>query len=137
VNKYVIDASLIVRSLISPKSSAQVRAESLFVEKQKGRAEIFAPHLLLLETGNSLRFNLKNQKEAEIVFNDFLQLPIEYFVFNTNHAKEILKLSYALQASVYDTAYHFLAKIISGVFVTCDEKYYRQAKKIGDIEFVE
>jgi hypothetical protein len=66
----------------------------------------------------------------------FSQLPIEFFSFKANHIKEILKLAYRFQTTVYDTAYHFLAKLLDGVFFTSDKDYFKKAKNLGSIVLV-
>jgi len=66
----------------------------------------------------------------------FLKLPIEFFGFSEVHYIKILNLSYQFGTSFYDTSYHFLAKLLKGVFLTADKDYFKKARGFGCIKLL-
>lgn len=51
--------------------------------------------------------------------------------------KGVLELAYDLGTTVYDASYHYLARFLDAVFLTCDKEYYEKAKNIGNIELID
>jgi len=133
---YVLDASVILTFLLGEKATVKEKFPKILRQAQKGKVKLYSSYLLPLEIGNGLRYTIKDGILAEEVLKKFLRLPIDFFVLSSLHYKKILQLSYLLKTSFYDTSYHFLAKILKGVFLTCDTKYYKKAKKLGNIEFL-
>jgi predicted nucleic acid-binding protein len=89
-----------------------------------------------LEVANGLRFTLNDSEIGRKIFADFSRLPLEYFDLKPNQIKEILNLAYRVEATVYDTSYHFLARLLGGELLTCDREYFEKAQSLGSINFV-
>ncbi|MFV1917429.1 MAG: type II toxin-antitoxin system VapC family toxin [Patescibacteria group bacterium] len=138
MKKYVLDASVVLCYLLEEKTSVVKEVEVLLTDIQKaGKTKLFSSFLLPLEVGNGLRFTLKDEKLAEEVFGIFLGLPIEYLNLSNVQLKRTLFQSYELKTTFYDTSYHLLAKSRNAIFVTCDESYYKKAKELGNVVFLD
>lgn len=138
MKKYVVDASVVLCYLLEQKASVVNKLEKLLTDIQKtGKTKFFSSFLLPLEVGNGLRFTLKDEELAAEVFEKFLKLPIENFSFSKPQLQKILALAYMLNTTFYDTSYHLLARSRKATFVTCDEEYYKKAKDLGDIVFLD
>ena len=133
MKKYILDASIFLKAILNEDEKEARLVEKVFLEVSKKKAIVYAPTFILLEFTNGLRFSLNDESLVILSLEKFFQLPIELFSFKTIHVKEILKLSFRLQTTVYDTAYHFLAKLLNGIFLTADEEYFKKAKRLGDI----
>jgi predicted nucleic acid-binding protein len=136
MKKYVIDASLIVSSLLKTHPKAAVELEKLLLKLKTKEIELYSTSFIDYEVANGLRFTLGDLKKSLGFLERFSKIPIKLFSFSQNHLQEILKLSYQLNTTIYDTSYHFLAKLLGGTFVTCDKQYFNKAKKLGDIIIV-
>lgn len=133
---YILDASVILTFLLGENSAVKEKFPKILRQAQKGKVKLCSSYLLPLEIGNGLRYTLKDSFLSGEVLKKFIKLPIDFFVFSPLHYKKILQLSYLLETSFYDTSYHFLAKRLRGVFLTCDAQYYKKAKKLKNIEFL-
>lgn len=137
MSKIVIDASVILGYLLQKNGKIVERTETLLKKFKKGEVEIHAPQLLFTEVANGLRFSLKDENSAASQFEKYAKLKINYPSFSEVQMKEIIKLSYKLRTTVYDTSYHFLAIMLNGTFLTCDKEYFVKAKHLGKIELVD
>jgi len=133
MEKYVLDASVTLVSLLGKNEKIAKKIKTLFEKVEKKEVEIYSSSLLPFEVGNGLRFTLFQEDLALEVFKKFLNLPINYFQFDKIHYEKILSFSFVLQTTFYDTSYHFLAKIFGGKFITLDKEYYKKAKNLGNI----
>ena len=136
MKNYVLDASVILTFLLGKTPVVEKKLTIFFKQVKNGKARFYSNYLLPLEVGNGLRYSLLNKNLAAEVFQKFLSLPVEYSDFSFPQLSKILQLSYLFQTSFYDTSYHFLAKQLNGVFLTCDDKYFRKAKKLGHIKLL-
>lgn len=131
---YVLDASVVLTFLLGKNSSIKKEFIRVFNQVKKGRVKLYSSYLLPLEVGNGLRYSLGDEELAAGVLEKFLKLPIEFFVFSETHYTKILNLSYQLDTSFYDTSYHFLAKLLKGIFLTADKDYFEKAKRLGNMK---
>lgn len=136
MNIYILDASVILSFLLSESKTVAHNIQLLLKEAQQNKNKLYSSCLLRLEVGNGLRYTIKEPEISKNAFSKFLVLPITYFDLTTIHYQKTLTLSYQLKTSFYDTSYHVLAQILSGIFLTCDNKYYQRAKNIGGIKFL-
>jgi len=136
MKKYILDASVFLKAILNKDEKEYKLIKEIFSEVIKKKAIVYAPNFILLEFANGLRFSLNDESLSILPLEKFSQLPIEFFSFKANHIKEILKLAYRLQTTVYDTAYHFLAKLLDGIFLTADKEYFKKAKSLGDIVLI-
>lgn len=137
MKNYVIDASVILSFLMEKGFRKASFIESLLKDAESGGVKLLSSPILPLEVGNGLRFTLKNQEQAEDVYRRFLKLPVEYLPLTEIQLKKVLSLSYLLKTTAYDTSYHLLAQVRDAKYITCDIKYYRKAKKLGNIELLD
>lgn len=133
---YIIDASVILTALIGKKDTAITALKQFVATTEEKRSEIYSTSFMLLEVANGARYNFRDTASAFLVYENLLTLPITYFSFNNDQIKSILDLSYQLNTTVYDTSYHYLAQLLSGIFVTCDNAYYQKAKHLGHIMMI-
>jgi len=136
MKSYVLDASVVLTFLLGKSPTVKKKFIPVLQEVKNNKAKIYSSYLLPLEIGNGLRYSLADNAMADEVLQKFLNLPIKYFVFSPAHYSRILQLSYLLETSFYDTSYHFLAKLLKGVFLTCDTEYFKKAKKFGNIKLL-
>lgn len=134
--KYLLDASFVAKALLSEDEVVEDRLKGLLNDAQTGKIELISTKLLLLEVANTFRFSIKDIVECQSLFKDFLSLPIKTYALSKNQAHYVLKLSYEIDTTVYDTSYHVLAKAHNATFLTCDEKYYKKGRILGDIELI-
>lgn len=136
MTRYIIDASVVLSALIEKNHKAATALKTIIAAAEKKQLEIYTPSFMLLEVANGVRFSLPNNVSALLIYERLLKLPITYFSFNQDHIKNILTLSYELKTTVYDTSYHHLARLLDGMFLTCDRAYYLKAKTIGNIKLI-
>lgn len=134
MKKYVLDASVILKFLLAEDKQIEKKLARILEQAKAKKIILYSSVLLPLEVGNGLRYTLQDIALAAETYDKFLKLPINYWVFTSVQQAKILALSYTYKVSVYDASYHFLAKILQGVFLTADRKYYQQAKDWGDIQ---
>jgi len=136
MNFYILDASVVLTFLSEGKPSTVRNFQKILKETKDGKAKLCSTHLLPLEVANGLRFSLTDEELADETFEKLFNLPIDLITFSSPQLAKILKLSYRLKTSVYDTSYHFLAKLLPGTFLTSDATYFQKAKELGHIELL-
>ena len=136
MNRYVIDASIILTSLLKEDPEVEAKFKSMLKKAQSKELILLSLKLLAIEVGNGLRFSVTDRVEALRTFKDFLSIPIKSLVLTKSQVMEAVDISYELGTTVYDTSYHVLAKAQNATFLTCDEDYYKKAKNLGDIDYL-
>lgn len=129
----VIDASFVLCSILSPETKTALSLKELFKKQKAGEGKIYSPSFMPIEVSNGLRFTIKDKNLAEEIFVRFSLLPIEFFSLDLKQTQQVLSMAYVLGTTVYDTAYHLLAKLLGGEFYTCDSEYFQKAQKKGNI----
>jgi len=137
VINYIIDSSIVLRSLLLPDSRVAKRLKRIDGEVEHGEAKIYAPQLLVTEVANGLRFSETSVDKAQGILRDFFDFELTYFELSNVNILGILNLSYELGTTVYDTTYHYLAMMLEGRFITCDKAYHKAAKHLGNIELLD
>lgn len=133
---YLIDASVVLKSIFKESGSVAKRFEKVLEEASRMKAEVISSKFLIMEVTNGIRFSEKDRVVSEKYLEAFLELPIKYLTLSKEQYKKALEVSYELGTTVYDTSYHILSKAHNAIFLTCDEDYYLKAKNLGDIELV-
>lgn len=133
---YVIDASVILRTLSDKGGPADKFFRKLLTHQKKKRVHLYSIPYLLLEIANGLRFTLKESKFAEESLKECINLPIKYFPLTNSHIDKALQLSYQYKTTVYDSLYHVVAAFLDGIFLTCDAEYVSKAKGYGNIKLL-
>ncbi|PIQ69970.1 hypothetical protein COS55_02950 [Candidatus Shapirobacteria bacterium CG03_land_8_20_14_0_80_40_19] len=136
MKNYIVDASFVVKALLSEKSSVVEQFEKILKEQENKKAKVCSYSLLPIEVANALRFSLKDKEAVEEAFEKFSLLDIECLTLNISQIKSALQWSHELGTTVYDTAYHSLAKLLDGDFYTCDREYFQKAGKEGNIVLI-
>lgn len=136
MKKYVLDASAVLVLVLENRDSLVEKVKTIFKSSAAGKAKLISSQLLKLEVANGIRFNEKDETKAQRLYKSFFDLPIKFIDLSESLYNQSLKISYNLGTTVYDTSYHILAKSQNAIFLTCDEKYYNKAEKLGNIELV-
>lgn len=131
----VLDASAILNYLLVENDSAVKEIKSIIQKAKTKKIKIYASQLLPLEVGNALKNKLSLEKTAKVL-SQLKVLTINYQSFTSENIEEIVNTSYKFDTTVYDTSYHYLAKIYDGTFVTCDRAYFQKAKSWGNIKLI-
>ncbi|MBI1872140.1 type II toxin-antitoxin system VapC family toxin [Candidatus Collierbacteria bacterium] len=137
MNKYVIDASIILRSLLNESSDIAEKFKKILTDVAHNHAKVFSHHLISAEVANGLRFTLKDKETAVDTFKKFARIPLTILSPTKAQQEKTLSLSYDLNTTIYDTSYHVLAKSHGAIFLTCDHDYFKKAKSLKGIELWE
>lgn len=137
MNRYVVDASIVLVGLLESRKSLVKEIKDIFLSAKKGKCELISSPFLKIEVANGLRFNERDVAKANKLLNGFFDLPIKFISLNTVLYEQSLSKSYEFGTTVYDISYHVLAKAQGAIFLTCDEDYYQKAKNFGDIELLD
>lgn len=136
MKNFVVDASYVAAFLLKETVFVEKSFRDIYKLSLSKSAAIYSSPILVSELTNILRFKFLDVEEATDVYRAFLDLPILSYSLSGSDWEDILKLSYELDTTVYDTSYHAVARLLGGTFLTCDKKYFQKAKKLGGIEFV-
>lgn len=136
MKKYLVDASVVLKSLLKENASVQQQFAKISTQVVIKSAELISVNFLDLEVLNGFRYSLKTEKECEEFFNEFVKLPIKKIALSKTQYIKTINIAYQNNTTVYDTSYHILAKARGATFLTCDEKYYKKAKELGNIELL-
>lgn len=133
---YVLDASVIVSVILKENKEATKLVNGIKTEIKNNKAKIVVPSFLLLELSNALRFRIVNKDKAADAFLSFFKIQVSLENFTVEQVKEIQGKAYEMGTTVYDTSYHYLAKMLDGTFTTCDRNYFAKAKLWGNIKLI-
>lgn len=133
----VIDASAILRAVDEQNPKFETRFANLIKAVNHKKTQVLVPPLFWIECANALRYSKKSAQEAQALFKTIAQLPIYLTQTTQNTLAEAMKISDRLETTVYDAWYHVIALRLGATFITADAKYYRRAKKLGQIELWE
>lgn len=133
---YIIDASVALCMALKEDQETVKRMGSLVKKVERRKARLWSTVFFRQEFCNGLRYSDKNKEEILIIWRRFQKLPIINAELERNFLSSVIILSKKLNTTVYDTAYHYLAMILNGTFLTRDKKYYQKAKKLGNIELI-
>ena len=132
MNKIVIvDASVLLTAIIGDNRKVDGLLRTILHDKTRS-ASILS--FTTMEFANGVRFSTRDIPLAKQALERFtaLALPVIPIVPKDVHA--IIELSYRLNTTVYDTAYHYTAIMHDGIFITCDKGYFKKASRLGHIE---
>lgn len=114
----VLDASAMLEWLLCTPCGLQIRERAL-----PSIDEMYAPHLVYIETLQSLRKSVRAQTISPMrgreALDDLLDFPLNLY----EHQPFINRI-WALRnnASAYDAAYIALAELLTAPLITCDSK---------------
>lgn len=134
MKSYVLDASIILSYLFDESGTIKILVSKLLNQAQKKQVRLLSTSFLPVEVANGLRFKLKDSATAKQILFMSLNLPIDYYQLTSPQLLQATELSYLNNTTIYDTSYHVLAIAHDASFITCDKKYYKQAKGLEHIE---
>ena len=129
----VPDASVILKWVLPDPKGEQDMETALHLRDSaaRGKISIKVPSLWLYEVGNTLtrRFAERSQDllEALVAFN------LDESGMDDKWLHQTIALTRRYNVTFYDAAYHALALVEKGIFVTADAKYVRKAGKAGAV----
>lgn len=106
-------------------------ALSLRDEAVAGAVELVVPHLWLYEAGNTLARRFPDQ--ADELLGSLADFGLTEARPDLRWRTQALSLAVAYEVSFYDAAYHAVALVYGGVFVTADERYVARASRAGGV----
>ena len=131
----VPDASVILNWVLPPADESDVQqAIRLRDAIANGQARAVVPSLWIYELGNTLARRVP--KSAEAILGALKRFDFNIGAESQNWMSQVLDLTRRYGVTFYDAAYHALAIIHQGVFVTADERYLRQAAEAGRVAHV-
>ncbi len=106
-------------------------ALSLRDEAVAGAVELVVPHLWLYEAGNTLARRFPDQ--AGELLASLADFGLTEARPDSRWRTQALSLAVAYEVAFYDAAYHAVALVCGGVFVTADERYVARASRAGGV----
>jgi predicted nucleic acid-binding protein len=118
----VPDASVLLKWILP--SYNEVNYEKALKIRQgaiSGEITLKVPSLWVFEVGNAI--DRRFRKESKRLVQALLNFGLEEPKFDADWSDRCLALSHKYNVTFYDAAYHSLALLENGVFVTADEQY--------------
>ncbi len=133
--RVVIDASLVMKTFIKEDGSDFVD-EMIKLNKMQKLA-LVAPAFLVYELMNALAKKWHNKARARFALDKFDKTGISLIDYQYGFLRRGVDQACSEKLiSLYDSAYHALAKEMDAVFLTADRKYFELMKNQGSIELV-
>lgn len=133
--RIVIDSSVLIKTFKEEEGSSFV--DKILGMVKKNEATLLAPTLIEYEFLNVITRGIHDSSEISKILRRFKSinigiLPLEESAISkaTKYCREDPQISF------YDAAYHAMAKDMDAIFLTADEKYYKSAKKRGNIQLL-
>lgn len=125
VRTVVADASILIKWVL-PRGTEpdQVAAYALRNAVMTGKVEVKLPSLWIYEVGNTLGRLYPDY--AENMLESLLMLGLTECDWDLRWLRQALVLMRDHKVSFYDAAYHGLALVEKGIFVTADSEYVRK-----------
>jgi predicted nucleic acid-binding protein len=128
----VPDASVILKWVLpsdaEPDAAAALRLRDAAAA---GKLALRAPALWLYEVGNILTRNFPAQ--ALVLLESLIAFGIPEGNAGEPWRKQAVTLVRDYRVTFYDAAYHALALVERGTFITADKKYFAKAKQAGAV----
>jgi hypothetical protein len=133
---YVLPATFVLQALSKQKADLTHKLIELVENNQKQVIKLYTLPLFYTQLTNGLNFSYFSLSRAQELLSQCLNLPVEIHSLQPRDYQKILELAHHQKTSIYDTSYHYLAKILSATLLTCDKKYFRKAQNFGNIELI-
>ena len=104
-------------------------ALSLRHEAVAGAVELVVPQLWIYEVGNTLARRFPDQ--AGDLLASLADFGLTEARLDARWRTQAVTLAVAYEVAFYDAAYHAVALVHGGVFVTADERYVTRARQAG------
>lgn len=132
--RIVLDSSVIVKFIFAEGEDNLSQADSLLTAAQNELISLAAPALAKYEIGNVIRFRKITEAEKIASWNNFEQLPIEYFEMNFSDGNRSQEIAQAAQITFYDAVFLALAERLEAILVTANSKHHRQFEGVKVID---
>ena len=106
-------------------------ALSLRDEAVSGSVELVVPQLWLYEVGNTLARRFPDQ--AGELLASLTDFGLTEARLDLRWRTQAVSLAVTYEVAFYDAAYHAVALVHGGVFVTADERYVARASQAGSV----
>lgn len=128
----VPDASVLLKWIL-PSYNEEHYEKSLRIRQAAISGEVIlkAPSLWIFEVGNTL--SRRFPKQSRPLMRALLDFGLNEPTFNNSWLERCLTLSQEYNVTFYDAAYHSLALVEKGVFVTADEQYVKRTRAEGAV----
>ena len=128
----VPDASVLLKWLLPDGEERDTDAAlSLRDEAIAGGVELVVPQLWIYEVGNTLVRRFPAQADALLA--SLVEFGLAEAEVDSGWRGQAVALAATYDVSFYDAAYHAVALVCNGVFVTADERYVRRASQAGRV----
>jgi len=126
----IVDASVILKWFLDEQDSdIALRLRADLLNKQ---VKISIPDFAVAECMNIL--SIKRLETALLRLSFLENLHLHKYELSLNITREALKIKRKFpKVSFYDAAYHALAKVEGGIFITADESYYKTTKSLRNV----
>jgi len=130
----VPDASVLLRWVVPTTEEGRDSALQLREAAAAGEIALMVPPLWLYEVGNTLARRFPDQA------GQLLEVLVAFGLIEKGATdpwrRQALKLTRDYGVTFYDAAYHALALVESGVFVTADSEYVRKTQAAGAVSLL-
>ena len=131
----VPDASVILKWVLPAAEEADVeQAIRLRDAIANGQLRAIVPGLWIYELGNTLARRLPNSAEA--IMGTLMRFDLDIGTESQQWMHQVLDLTRRYGVTFYDAAYHALAIIHQGLFVTADERYLGQTAEADRVTHI-
>lgn len=127
----IIDASVLLTALFGSNVRVSKQLNQLLSDDTH---DIYILPYTIIEFANGVRFSTRDMTTATKMIKRFTALALPVIELASADIHAIIDLSYRLDTTVYDTAYHYMAIMHDGTFITCDKGYFKKASTLGHIE---
>jgi len=131
VKSFIFDTSALIEGQLISSTSLKIFIK-LINQYQNHRVKLYSIPLMFYEYLNALRFNFDAQSSNKL-FKHLLTLKIEIIEPTLIEIEKAIELSFVNNTTYYDTIYHTIALGREMTLLTMDKKYYKSAKKLGNI----
>ncbi len=132
MNVVVPDASVLLKWVLAgPDEQDLEPALRLREAALKGRVVLKVPSLWVYEVGNVL--TRRFPKRARALLDALIDFDLNEGTPSDEWLDRAVSLTRRYDVTFYDAAYHALAVVERGIFVTADVKYVRKTEKAGGV----
>jgi predicted nucleic acid-binding protein len=132
----VPDASVILKWVLrDDDEDDQENALKLRNLAIEGKVILKVPSLWLYEVGNTLSRNFP--KQSRELLDALIAFKLEEAVWNEQWLNRCLFITQTYRVTFYDAAYHSLALVEKGTFITADKQYVKKTKAVGSVSTID
>jgi len=135
VRLVIPDASVLLKWVLpGPEETDREAALQLRDEAARGELTLKVPPLWLYEVGNTLARRFPD--DAEALLEVLVAFDLEEGATDATWRRQAIDLVRHHHVTFYDAAYHALALVEGGTFVTADARYARRVAPVGGVQLL-